>query len=114
MGIYPSQETYGIRFSILYEEDDMLKTHKLYELKYDELTNEIKQQIQQFYNTLLDYKIVTINEYFMSLAEKSITNNLMLVETLHKCSYSYELNLEDCYEWIQTNFTNFTELILLN
>jgi hypothetical protein len=50
----------------------------------------------------------------MSLAEKSITNNLMLVETLHKCSYSYELNLEDCYEWIQTNFTNFTELILLN
>jgi hypothetical protein len=94
MGIYPSQETYGIRFSILYEEDDMLKTHKLYELKYDELTNEIKQQIQQF----------------MSLAEKSITNNLMLVETLHKCSYSYELNLEDCYEWIQTNFTNFTKL----
>jgi hypothetical protein len=46
----------------------------------------------------------------MSLAEKSITNNLMLVETLHKCSYSYELHLQDCYEWIQINESNFTKL----
>lgn len=105
MGIYPSEETYGIRFGIIYEEDDIIKTYNLYELKYNKLTNVIKQQIQEYYNnSLFNYKIVNINEY---LAKKSIKNNLVLVQTLNKCSYSYEINLEDCFEWFQISKIDF-------
>jgi hypothetical protein len=99
MGIYPSNETYGIRFGVIYEENDIIKTNNLYELKYNELTNKIKNTIKEIYNdSLFTYKIVNINEY---LAEDTIKNNLLLVETLNKCSCSYELDLKDYYEWFQ-------------
>jgi hypothetical protein len=49
MGIYPSQETYGIRIGIIYQENDIIKTNNIFLLHYDKLTNSIKKQINDFY-----------------------------------------------------------------
>lgn len=109
MDIYPSQETYGIRIGIIYEENDTIKTNNIFLLHYDKLTNSIKKQINDFYNKNKNkYNIVPINE----LHDFSNNNdNYLLVELLHKCSCSLEVSA-DYYQWFQITEAQFIEIFL--